>query len=169
MCAPFPPFQDPAVAKFVINEERVEFLSAPDTPLLWALRDFFDLTGTKYGCGMALCGACTVWVNGVATRACTTPVSAVEGKSVTTIEGLKRMPVGDAVKAAWVEKDVVQCGYCQPGQVMSAAALLSKNPRPTDAEIDAAMSGNLCRCGTYQRVREAIKSASATLSKGKKG
>jgi len=157
------------VAKFVINEERVEFLSAPDTPLLWALRDFFDLTGTKYGCGMAVCGACTVWVNGVATRACTTPVSAVEGKSVTTIEGLKRMPVGDAVKSAWVEKDVVQCGYCQPGQIMSAAALLSKNPRPTDAEIDAAMSGNLCRCGTYQRVREAIKSASATLSKGRKG
>jgi len=153
------------VAKFVINEERVEFNAAPDTPLLWALRDWFDLPGTKFGCGMALCGACTVHVNGVATRACVTPVSAVEGKSVTTIEAFKpgRYPVADAVKAAWIEKDVVQCGYCQPGQIMSATALLAKNPKPTDADIDAAMSGNICRCGTYQRVREAIKAAAANL------
>jgi len=154
------------VTKFVINAERVEFRSDPDTPLLWALRDFFELTGTKYGCGMAQCGACTVWVNGVATKSCVTPVSAVEGKSVTTIEGVKGLPAGDAVKAAWIEKDVVQCGYCQPGQIMAASALLSKNPRPSDAEIDQAMSGNICRCGTYQRVREAIKTASASLSRG---
>ena len=115
---------------------------------------------------MAQCGACTVHVNGVATRACVTPVSAVEGKSVTTIEAFKpgRYPVADAVKAAWIEKDVVQCGYCQPGQIMSATALLSKNPKPTDADIDTAMNGNICRCGTYQRVREAIKAASANLA-----
>jgi isoquinoline 1-oxidoreductase alpha subunit len=161
-----PIFPRPPVTKFVINEERVDFQASPDTPLLWALRDWFELTGTKFGCGMAQCGACTVWVNGVATRSCVTPVSEVEGKSVTTIEGLKRMKVGDVVKAAWIEKDVVQCGYCQPGQIMSASALLTKNPRPTDADIDAAMSGNICRCGTYQRVREAIKLASANLSKG---
>ena len=154
------------MTKFVINEERVEFRAAPDTPLLWVLRDYFELPGTKFGCGMALCGACTVHVNGVATRSCVTPVSAVEGKSVITIEGLKRHAVGDAVKAAWIDKDVVQCGYCQPGQIMSATALLMKNPRPSDADIDTAMSGNICRCGTYQRVREAIKTASATLSKG---
>ena len=149
--------------KFAINEQRVEFNASPDTPLLWALRDFFDLTGTKFGCGMALCGACTVHVNGVATRACVTPVSAVDGKSVITIEGLKGNRAWDAVKAAWIEKDVVQCGYCQPGQIMSAAALLAKNPKPSDADIDQAMSGNICRCGTYQRVREAIKHASASL------
>jgi isoquinoline 1-oxidoreductase alpha subunit len=157
------------MAKFLVNEEKVDFRAAPDTPLLWVLRDYFELTGTKYGCGMALCGACTVHVNGVATRACVTPVSEVEGKSVITIEGLKRIPAGDAVKAAWIEKDVVQCGYCQPGQIMSAAALLAKTPNPTDAQIDDAMSGNLCRCGTYQRVREAIKAASASLAKGRKG
>jgi isoquinoline 1-oxidoreductase alpha subunit len=155
------------VTKFAINEERVDFQASPDTPLLWALRDWFDLTGTKFGCGMAQCGACTVWVNGVATRSCVTPVSTVEGKSVTTIEGLKRNAVGDAVKAAWIEKDVVQCGYCQSGQIMSATALLTKNPRPTDADIDSAMSGNICRCGTYQRIREAIKAASATLANSK--
>ena len=154
------------MTKFVINEERVEFLASPDTPLLWALRDWFDLTGTKFGCGMALCGACTVHVNGEATRSCVTPVSAVAGKSVTTIEGLKRNPTAEAVKAAWIERDVVQCGYCQSGQIMSATALLAKNARPTDADIDSAMSGNICRCGTYQRVREAIKAASVTLSKG---
>ena len=156
------------MTRFVINEERVEFNGSADTPLLWALRDWFDLPGTKFGCGMAQCGACTVHVNGVATRACVTPVSSVAGKSVTTIEAYKpgRYPVADAVKAAWVDKDVVQCGYCQPGQIMSATALLQKNPRPTDADIDAAMSGNICRCGTYQRVREAIKAASAKLAPG---
>ena len=149
--------------KFQINEDRVDFRAAPDTPLLWALRDWFELTGTKYGCGMALCGACTVHVDGVATRSCTTPVSAVEGKTVVTIAGLKKNPTAQAVKAAWIDKDVVQCGYCQSGQIMSATALLAKNPRPSDADIDAAMSGNICRCGTYQRIREAIKSASAAL------
>ena len=151
--------------KFIVNGDRIDFRSAPDTPLLWALRDHLELNGTKYGCGMALCGACTVHVNGVATRACVTPVSAVEGKSVWTIEGLTAdHAVGQAVKAAWIEKDVVQCGYCQPGQIMSAAALLQKNKAPTDAQIDEAMSGNLCRCGTYQRVREAIKVAAAKLA-----
>ena len=149
--------------KFQINEDRVDFRAAPDTPLLWALRDWFELTGTKYGCGMALCGACTVHVDGVATRSCITPVSAVEGKTVVTIEGLKKNPTAQAVKAAWIDKDVVQCGYCQSGQIMSATALLAKNPRPSDAQIDEAMSGNICRCGTYQRIREAIKSASASL------
>jgi isoquinoline 1-oxidoreductase alpha subunit len=162
-------FRAPVSTKFRINEDRIEFLAAPDTPLLWALRDWFDLTGTKYGCGMAQCGACTVHVDGVATRSCVTPVSAVAGKHVVTIEGLKKNPTGEAVKAAWIEKDVVQCGYCQSGQIMSATALLAKNPRPTDADIDSAMSGNICRCGTYQRVREAIKSAAAKLgTPGKK-
>ena len=146
--------------KFQINEDRVDFRAAPDTPLLWALRDWFELTGTKYGCGMALCGACTVHVDGVATRSCTTPVSAVEGKTVVTIEGLKKNPTAQAVKAAWIDKDVVQCGYCQSGQIMSATALLAKNPRPSDAQIDEAMSGNICRCGTYQRIKAAIKEAS---------
>ena len=151
--------------KFQINEDRVDFRAAPDTPLLWALRDWFELPGTKYGCGMALCGACTVHVDGVATRSCTTPVSAVAGKTVVTIEGMKKNATALAVKAAWIDKDVVQCGYCQSGQIMSATALLAKNPRPTDAQIDEAMSGNICRCGTYQRIREAIKSASASLGK----
>ena len=151
--------------KFQINEDRVDFRAAPDTPLLWALRDWFELPGTKYGCGMALCGACTVHVDGVATRSCMTPVSAVAGKTVVTIEGLKRNATAQAVKAAWIEKDVVQCGYCQTGQIMSATALLAKNPRPNDAQIDEAMSGNICRCGTYQRVREAIKTAAASLKK----
>ena len=151
--------------KFQINEDRVDFRAAPDTPLLWALRDWFELTGTKYGCGMALCGACTVHVDGVATRSCITPVSAVAGKTVVTIEGLKKNATAQAVKAAWIDKDVVQCGYCQSGQIMSATALLAKNPRPTDAQIDEAMSGNICRCGTYQRIREAIKSAAASLGK----
>ena len=131
----------------------------PDMPLLWAVREVLGLTGTKFGCGMALCGACTVHVNGVATRACVTPVSAVEGKSVITIEGLKGNRAWDAVKAAWIEKDVVQCGYCQPGQIMAAAALLKAKATPTDSDIDAALSGNLCRCGTYQRIRAAVHRA----------
>jgi isoquinoline 1-oxidoreductase alpha subunit len=164
---PFIPQEFPMV-KFIVNGDRIDFRSSPDTPLLWALRDHLGLTGTKFGCGMAVCGACTVHVNGVATRSCVTPVSAVDGKSVWTIEGLGAdHAVGQAVKAAWIEKDVVQCGYCQPGQVMSATALLAKNKLPSDAQIDEAMSGNLCRCGTYQRVREAIKVAASKLS-GKK-
>jgi isoquinoline 1-oxidoreductase subunit alpha len=156
------------MAKFFVNGDPVDFHSAPDTPLLWALRDGLGLTGTKFGCGMALCGACTVHVDGQATRACVTPVSAVEGKRVVTIEGIgqtTRGPVARAVRAAWVDKDVVQCGYCQSGQVMAATALLTANKAPTDADIDAAMSGNICRCGTYQRIREAIHTAAASLKK----
>jgi isoquinoline 1-oxidoreductase alpha subunit len=133
-----------------------------DTPLLWVLRDVLGMTGTKFGCGMALCGACTVHIDGAATRSCVTPISVVSGKSVTTIEGVGTTRQGQAVQKAWVELDVVQCGYCQPGQLMSAAALLTNNPRPTDADIDAAMSGNVCRCGTYQRIRKAIHQAAAS-------
>jgi len=140
----------------------------PNTPLLWAIRENVGLTGTKYGCGIAQCGACTVHVDGEPTRSCTTPVSAVAGKRVVTIEAVgetTQAPIAKAVRAAWIDKDVVQCGYCQSGQVMSAIALLRKNKSPSDADIDAAMSGNICRCGTYQRVREAIKSAAASLRK----
>jgi len=135
----------------------------PDTPLLWALRDHLALTGTKYGCGMAQCGSCTVHVDGQPVRSCVTPVSAAAGKQVTTIEGLAS-PVGSAVQTAWRELDVVQCGYCQSGQIMTAVALLERNRRPTDADIDAAMQGNLCRCATYVRIRAAIKAAAARLA-----
>ncbi len=130
----------------------------PDTPLLWVLRDTLGLTGTKYSCGIGLCGACTVHLNGEAVRSCSVPVSEADGKSITTIEGLS--PDGShPVQQAWIAEKVSQCGYCQPGQVMAAAALLSRNPDPSDAEIDKAMSGNLCRCGTYQRIRRAIHRA----------
>ena len=138
----------------------------PDMPLLWALRDVLALTGTKYGCGIAQCGACTVHLDGKPVRACVTPVSSVGARKVTTIEGIS--PDGShPVQRAWTEADVVQCGYCQSGQIMTAVALLDKNPRPSDEDIDAAMSGNICRCGTYQRVREAIHLAS-TLKRGGK-
>jgi isoquinoline 1-oxidoreductase alpha subunit len=156
------------MAKFFVNGETVDFLAAPDTPLLWVLRDHLGLTGTKFGCGMALCGACTVHVDGEPTRSCVTPASAVAGKRVVTIEAIEKTSqarVARAVQAAWIDKDVVQCGYCQSGQVMAAVALLGKNASPNDEQIDQAMSGNICRCGTYQRVREAIKSASAALKK----
>ena len=156
------------MSKFHVNGDPVDFKAAPDTPLLWVLRDHLGLTGTKYGCGMALCGACTVHVNGEPTRACVTPASALEGKRVVTIEAVDKTSqarVARAVQAAWIEKDVVQCGYCQSGQVMAAVALLGKHAAPSDAQIDEAMSGNICRCGTYQRVRDAIKSAAATLRK----
>ena len=149
------------MAKFFVNGEPVDFRASPDTPLLWALRDHLGLTGTKFGCGMAQCGACTVHVNGEATRSCVTPVSAIEGKRVLTIEGVPNTsqgPVAKAVRAAWIDKDVVQCGYCQSGQIMAAVALLKSNPKPSDADIDAAMS-NICRCGTYQRIRAAIHRA----------
>ncbi len=135
---------------------RVE--ADPDTPLLWVLRDILDLKGTKFGCGAALCGACTVHIDGVATRSCVTPVSAVTGR-VTTVEALETSTIGKKVQAAWIELDVMQCGYCQAGQMMSATALLAEKPRPTDAEIDEAMGGNLCRCATYTRIRAAIKKA----------
>jgi isoquinoline 1-oxidoreductase alpha subunit len=144
-----------------VNKERVDVANdvPGDTPLLWILRDNLNLTGTKYGCGMALCGACTVHVDGQPTRSCITPLSALKpGVEITTIEGLKTKE-GGAVQAAWERLDVPQCGYCQSGQVMSAAALLAKNKRPSDADIDAAMQGNICRCATYQRIRAAIKDA----------
>ena len=150
------------MASFFLNGKTVTVDAAPDTPLLWVLRDHLKLTGTKFGCGAALCGACTVHLDGVATRSCVTPLSAVAGKRVTSIEGLQG-PVGSAVQAAWDKHQVPQCGYCQSGQVMTAAALLAKTPKPTDAEIVAAMQGNLCRCGTYQRIQAAVRDAAATL------
>jgi isoquinoline 1-oxidoreductase subunit alpha len=130
-----------------------------DTPLLWVLRDVLGMTGTKFGCGMALCGACTVHIDGVATRSCITPVDSIGSSQVTTIEAVGKTDAGAKVQKAWLEHEVVQCGYCQSGQIMSAAALLASNPRPTDTDIDDAMSGNICRCGTYVRIREAIKLA----------
>jgi isoquinoline 1-oxidoreductase alpha subunit len=136
----------------------------PTTPILWALRDTLGLTGTKFGCGVALCGACTVHLDGVATRSCVTPISAAAGKKITTIEAVGTDPVGLAVQTAWIAHDVAQCGYCQSGQVMSATALLKGNKKPSDADIDAAMAGNICRCGTYARVRSAIHAAAATLA-----
>ncbi|AJG18217.1 (2Fe-2S)-binding protein [Cupriavidus basilensis] len=138
-----------------------------DTPLLWVLRDELDLTGTKYGCGMGLCGACTVHVDGAPVRACQTPVSTVAGKRVTTIEGLGQPDALHAVQKAWQAEDVPQCGYCQSGQLMSAAALLASKRNPTDSDIDAAMAGNICRCGTYDRIRRAIHRAAAELRGGK--
>lgn len=141
--------------------------AADDTPLLWVLRDHLNLVGAKYGCGIAQCGACTVHVDGRAVRSCQLPVSAVQGKQVTTIEGLAN-PDGTlhALQQAWIEHDVAQCGYCQPGQIMSAAALLKNKPKPTDADIDAAMAGNLCRCATYIRIRKAIHAAAGNLQGG---
>jgi isoquinoline 1-oxidoreductase alpha subunit len=142
-----------------INGRRYSIDLPDDTPLLWALRDELGLTGTKFGCGMALCGACTVHLEGQAVRACLTPLSAVTNKKVTTIEGMGTDKVGQALQAAWVDLGVPQCGYCQSGQIMSASALLKRTPRPTDADIDTVMSGNICRCGTYTRIRAAIKKA----------
>ena len=147
-----------------VNGTRHEVDVAPTTPLLWVLRDTLALTGTKYGCGIAQCGACTVHVDGVATRTCITPVSAVEGAEITTIEGLAERGELHPVQQAWLEEDVAQCGYCQSGQIMSAAALLAENAEPSDADIDEAMSGNLCRCGTYGRIRCAIKRAAKALA-----
>jgi isoquinoline 1-oxidoreductase alpha subunit len=138
---------------------RVE--TSEDMPLLWALRDLIGMTGTKFGCGRALCGACTVLVDGQATRSCVTPANTAAGKKITTIEGAADHAVGKRVQAAWRDIDVPQCGYCQPGQIMSATALLSQNKSPSDSEIDDAMSGNVCRCGTYLRIRSAVKKAAA--------
>jgi isoquinoline 1-oxidoreductase alpha subunit len=148
--------------RFKINGKSVDVKAEPDTPLLWVIRDEIGLTGTKYGCGMALCGACTVQLDGQPVRSCQTPVSAVAGKSVATVESLSRNNT-HPLQVAWIKHDVPQCGYCQSGQLMSAAALLKQNKNPSDAEIDAAMSGNICRCGTYPRIRAAIKSAAADL------
>jgi len=148
-----------------VNKERVDVASSvpADTPLLWVLRDSLKLTGTKYGCGMALCGACTVYVDGQPTRSCQTPLGSLKpGADITTIEGLKTREA-QAVQAAWVKLDVPQCGYCQSGQVMAATALLTANPKPSDTQIEDAMKGNICRCGTYGRIRAAIKDASSKL------
>ena len=143
----------------IINGRRQDIDLPADTPLLWALRDELGLTGTKFGCGMALCGACTVHLEGQAVRSCLTPLSAVANKKVTTIEAMEADQVGKAVQTAWIEVNVPQCGYCQAGQIMSATALLKRNPKPSDADIDSAMAGNICRCGTYSRIRTAIKQA----------
>ena len=137
-----------------------------DTPLLWVLRDVLGMTGTKFGCGMALCGACTVHIDGTATRSCVTPVDSVGKSAITTIEAIGKTSVGAKIQRAWLDQEVVQCGYCQSGQIMSASALLASNPRPTDSDIDDAMSGNICRCGTYVRIREAIKQAAQSNGQG---
>ena len=147
-----------------INGTNKELDIPEDTPILWALRDSAQMTGTKFGCGMAQCGACTVHLDGQAIRSCVTPVSAASGKQITPIEHMSENPVGQAVQAAWREADVVQCGYCQSGQIMAATALLAGNKKPTDADIDTAMSGNICRCGTYNRIRAAIHQAAAKLA-----
>jgi len=149
-----------------VNGKSRRVDAEPDTPLLWVLREELQLTGTKFGCGMALCGACTVHLDGQAVRSCQTPVSSVGARKVTTIEAVGATRTGKAVQAAWVAIDVPQCGYCQSGQIMSACALLAQKKQPSDADIDAAMSGNICRCGTYNQIRAAIKDASATLAKG---
>jgi isoquinoline 1-oxidoreductase subunit alpha len=151
--------------KISINGLMKTVQADADTPMLWVLRDDLKMTGTKFGCGMALCGACTIHIDGAPTRSCITPLSAVGSKSVTTIDGASG-PIFDAVKKSWIDVDVVQCGYCQPGQLMAATALLTSNRTPNNQQIDEAMSGNLCRCGTYQRVRTAIHAASKLLSNG---
>jgi isoquinoline 1-oxidoreductase subunit alpha len=146
-----------------VNGQRRDVDVDSTTPLLWVLREELKMTGTKYGCGISACGACTVHLGGVATRSCVVPVSLIGDRPIVTIEGIGTDPVGRAVQDAWVEKDVVQCGYCQSGQIMTAVALLKDKPRPTDANIEESMGGNLCRCGTYVRIREAIQTASAQL------
>jgi isoquinoline 1-oxidoreductase subunit alpha len=155
------------MARITVNNQIFDLDAAPDTPLLWVLRDHLAMTGTKYGCGMALCGACTVHVDGAAMRSCILPLRMLEGKTVTTIEGLSRGR-SHPVQRAWIELDVPQCGYCQSGQIMSAVALLKTNPAPTDADIDAAMAGNICRCGTYRRIRQAVHRA-AEMMTGERG
>jgi len=148
-----------------INGTGLSVSAADDTPLLWVLRDHLGLTGTKFGCGMALCGACTVHLDGEPVRACVTPLSAVAGKKIVTIEGVSATQQGKVLQDAWIQMNVPQCGYCQSGQIMSAAALLADNQKPSDSDIDGAMTGNICRCGTYPRIRAAIKRAAAQLEK----
>jgi isoquinoline 1-oxidoreductase subunit alpha len=152
------------MATLNVNGKDLSVDADPSTPILWALRDTLGMTGTKFGCGQALCGACTVHMNGSPIRSCVTPISAAAGQKITTIEAMAADKVGKAVQDAWVKHDVVQCGYCQSGQVMSATALLKTNRKPTDADIDAAMAGNICRCGTYARIRSAIKDAASQLA-----
>jgi isoquinoline 1-oxidoreductase alpha subunit len=156
--------QEVSMTSFTVNGKPVSVDADPSTPVLWALRDNLQLTGTKFGCGAAMCGACTVHLNGQAVRSCITPISAVAGQKITTIEAVDADRVGKAVQAAWIKHDVAQCGYCQSGQIMSATALLRTNRKPTDAEIDGAMAGNICRCGTYARIRAAIKDAAQSLA-----
>jgi isoquinoline 1-oxidoreductase alpha subunit len=147
---------------FSVNGKKMEADVAPDTPLLWVVRDTLGMTGTKFGCGAGLCGSCTVHLDGKPVRSCSTPVSAAAGKKVTTIEAMSSSAIGKKVQAAWIAHDVPQCGYCQSGQIMSAVALLESNPKPSDADIDQAMAGNICRCGTYQRIKAAIHTAAGT-------
>jgi isoquinoline 1-oxidoreductase alpha subunit len=149
-----------------INGKKVTVKDSPDKPLLWVLRDTLGMTGTKFGCGVALCGACTVHLDGEPVRSCSVPLSEAAGKKVLTIEAVAANSVGKVVQTAWVKHDVPQCGYCQSGQIMSAIALLAKNKNPSDADIDAAMSGNICRCGAYNQIRAAIKDAAQAMSKG---
>jgi isoquinoline 1-oxidoreductase alpha subunit len=151
--------------QLTVNGKAATLDADPDSPLLWALREELQLTGTKFGCGMALCGACTVHLDGQPVRACSTPLSAAAGKKITTIEGVGASKTGRAVQAAWIKIDVPQCGYCQSGQIMSACALLAAKKKPSDADIDQAMGGNICRCGTYQQIRGAIHDASAQLNR----
>jgi isoquinoline 1-oxidoreductase alpha subunit len=148
----------------VVNGERKSVTVDPSTPLLWVLREDLKLTGTKYGCGIGACGACTVHLGGLATRSCLVPVSLVGDRKIVTIEGMSRDPIGRIVQDAWVDKDVVQCGYCQSGQIMSVVALLKANRKPTDTNIEESLGGNLCRCGTYVRIRDAVKSAAEKLA-----
>jgi isoquinoline 1-oxidoreductase alpha subunit len=155
------------MATLLLNGKTVTVDAAPDTPLLWVLRDHLKLTGTKFGCGAALCGACTVHIDGVATRSCVTPLSAIAGRRVTSIEGLQGR-IGTAVQAAWDKHQVPQCGYCQSGQVMAATALLAKTPKPSEAQIVEAMQGNICRCGTYGRIQAAVRDAAVALDGGAK-
>ena len=157
------------MVKLTVNGSPHQVDVAPETPLLWVLRDVLGLTGTKFGCGVALCGVCTVHLDGVPKRACVLPVSVAVGHAITTIEAIGRTEVGKRVQKAWLELEVVQCGYCQPGQIMAAAALLQKVPAPTDQDIDQGMSGNICRCGTYPRIREAIKRAAKPATTPTKG
>ena len=149
-----------------VNGKSYELDISPDMPLLWALRDTLNLTGTKFGCGMALCGACTVHLDGQPIRSCVTPVGEASKKKITTIEAIGQTSSGAKVQKAWLELEVIQCGYCQSGQIMSASALLASKPHPTDSDIDKAMAGNICRCGTYQRIRAAIKQAAQSNVKG---
>ena len=150
--------------QLTVNGQRKEVKVDPSTPLLWVLREELKMTGTKYGCGISVCGACTVHLDGVATRSCVVPISLVGNRPIVTIEGIGSDPVGRVVQDAWVERDVVQCGYCQSGQIMSACALLKANPKPSDANIEESMGGNLCRCAAYVRIRQAIKDASQRLA-----
>ncbi len=152
---------------FNLNGKTTKVDVDPSTPLLWVLRDHLHMTGTKYGCGISQCGACTVHLDGRAIRSCVTPVSTASGKQITTIEGLAETTLGKTVQAAWLEVDVPQCGYCQSGQIMSATALLKENPHPSESQISAAMDGNLCRCGTYNRIRSAIQKAAQQLGEAK--